>query len=168
MCLVACPWFPHKEGPQTSESTFHARKSENIKISRGARDLRCAIRSSKTSRGLSYCYALAESLVRLDVLRAWHYAHESVMRGYTCGLAPSLPLVSFSVSFAALRFLSLGGRQSGVDLSFPGKAFADRRQYLPWVQAVSLNEPLVERKPPRVMNLINSRATDHPTPISGG
>lgn len=139
-----------------------------VKISRDARDLGYTIRSSKTCVSSPVVAIYAGGLVvRLNVLRTWHYAHESVMRGYTCGLAPSLPLVSISVSFAALRFLSLGGRQSGVDSSFPGQSFVDRRQYIPWVQAGSINEPLVERKPPRVMNLINSRATDHPTPISG-
>ena len=93
------------------------------------------------------------------------------MRGYASRIAPGLPLVSISVSFVALRFISWAEprvlvRKSG-DLAFTGAAFADRSQYFPWVQAVPVDEPIAQRRPPRVMNLPLSRSADRAPLVSG-
>lgn len=87
------------------------------------------------------------------------------MRGYSRAVAPGIPLVSISVSFAALRFLSwaepraLPGKAAEPS-AFAGPAFADRRQHparktvrlLPWAQAVPLEGPVTQRRPPRVID----------------
>lgn len=107
------------------------------------------------------------------------------MRRYSRVIAPGIPLVSISasisVSFVALRLLSwaepsvLPGKASGAS-AFAGGAFADRRQHhwsdsvqlLPWAHAVPVDEPVTQRRPPRVMGDMPNRGADVASTTSGG
>lgn len=98
------------------------------------------------------------------------------MRGYTRPIAPGIPLVSISASVVALRFLAdsrVIPRAFGAVSAFVAPAFTDRLhrprntilRLFPWAHAVPLDEPVLQTRPPRVMDIpsgsknTNSRAS---------
>lgn len=90
-----------------------------------------------------------------------------MMRGYTRPIAPGIPLVSISASVVALRFLAdprVIPRAFGAVSAFVAPVSTDRLHHprntilrlFPWAHAVPLDEPVIQARPPRVMDIPNS------------
>lgn len=95
-------------------------------------------------------------------------------------IAPGIPLVSISVSFVALRLLSLAEPKvlpgkSGDASAFAGPSLRDQRQHsysrglglFPWAHAVPLDIPMAQRAPPSVVDDLYKRDADLASSTSG-
>lgn len=114
--------------------------------------------------------------------RNWFIAHVvcGVMRGKTISPAGK-PLVSISVSLVALRLLlkvaepRLAGKSPGVS-AFVGPGITEilqntrRRKigFLPWVHAHPIEAPIINTRPPRVLDVPEDTTMPADSKISGG